>query len=45
MTYIKTSYSPHAFDSNYKNNDDEFKRDMSEGRQAVGKAADLFFWD
>ena len=45
MNYMKTSYSSHVFEDSYENNYYEFKRDIQEGKQAVGKAADSSFWE
>ena len=42
---MKIEYSPQVFESDYTDDNYEFKRDMSEGRQAVGKAANSSFWE
>ena len=43
--YMKTKYSPNAFQKDCQCVDYEFKRDLKEGRQAVEKAADSSFWE
>ena len=45
INYMKTTYYPLAFDKSYSNANYDFNRDMSEGKQAVSKAADSSFWD
>ena len=45
VNFMKTKYSSCVFNDDYVNNTFEFKRDRSEGKQAVGKAADTSFWE
>ena len=47
VRHMQTAYSSEGLDSNsdIRNNSYEFKRDMEEGRKAVGKAANASFWE